>query len=50
MASSFNCEKQAIASANVVIKVEDGTEMVPICPLESSVDRDFENVEVADER
>ena len=48
MASCFCCEDQA--SAHVVIKIEDGTEMVPMGSLESFDDEDFENVEVAEER
>ena len=50
MASCFCCEDQARASAHVVIKIEDGTEMVPMGPLESSDGKDFENVEVVEER
>ena len=50
MMSCFCWEKEARASAHVVVKVEDGTEMEPMGPLESSDDEDFENVEVAEER
>ena len=50
MMSCFCWEKEARASAHVVVKIEDGTEMVPMGPLESSDDKDFENVEVAEER
>ena len=50
MASSFCCEKQVKASAHVVIKVEDGTEIVPMGSLVSSDGQDFENVEVMEER